>query len=108
MVTYKGLPAPIICDYLSRADSQGRYAPGTEFHIGKIEMVANTGTYVDSPFHCYADGKDLSELPLESLANLPCVVVGVTQRRSRDIDGMPDNVTLRGSAILFHTGWDVH
>ncbi len=65
MVTYKGLPAPIICDYLSREASRARYAPGTEFHIGKIEMVANTGTYVDSPFHRYADGLDLSQLPLE-------------------------------------------
>ena len=65
MVTYKGLPAPIICDFLSREASRAHYAPGTEFQIGKIEMVANTGTYLDSPFHRYADGKDLSELPLE-------------------------------------------
>ena len=70
MITYQGLPAPLICDYLSREASHARYAPGTEFQIGKIEMVANTGTYVDSPFHRYAHGKDLSELPLESLANL--------------------------------------
>src|SRR5512142_1898615 len=70
MVTYKGLPAPIICDFLSREASRVRYAPGTEFHIGKIEMVANTGTYVDSAFHRYADGLDVSQLPLEHLANL--------------------------------------
>src|ERR1044071_6437789 len=68
MITYKGLPAPIICDFLSREDSKKNYAEGTTFHIGKIEMVANTGTYVDSPFHRFADGIDLSELPLESLA----------------------------------------
>ena len=68
LITYKGLPAPVICDYLSREMSKSKYAAGTSFHIGKIEMVANTGTYVDSPFHRYADGKDLSELPLESLA----------------------------------------
>src|SRR5207253_3211891 len=70
LVTYKGLPAPIICDYLSREASREIYAPGTEFNIGKIEMVANTGTYVDSPFHRFADGKDLSDLPLSSLADL--------------------------------------
>src|ERR1022692_1307731 len=69
LITYKGLPAPIVCDFLSREESRRIYAPGTEFHIGKIEMVANTGTYVDSPFHRYADGKDLSELPLESLVD---------------------------------------
>src|SRR5512147_659534 len=77
MITYKGLPAPIICDYLSREDSRKVYAPGTEFNIGKIEMVANTGTYVDSPFHRFANGMDLSELPLESLADLEGVVVRV-------------------------------
>ncbi len=75
MITYKGLPAPIVCDYLSREASRKLYAPGTEFQIGKIEMVANTGTYLDSPFHRYADGKDLSELSLDRLANLEAVVV---------------------------------
>src|SRR5512139_1080008 len=75
MITYKGLPAPIICDFLSREESRKHYSAGTEFSIGKIEMVANTGTYVDSPFHRFADGIDLSELPLESLADLEGVVV---------------------------------
>ncbi len=101
MVTYRGLPAPIICDYLSREASRDRYAPGTEFQIGKIEMVANTGTYIDSPFHRYADGCDLSELKLESLANLDCVVV-------RAIDDCRPVADLRGKAVLFHTGWDAH
>ena len=108
MVTYKGLPAPIICDYLSREASRARYAPGTEFQIGKIEMVANTGTYLDSPFHRYADGDDLSQLKLESLADLDCVVVRATDRRDRAIDRLPiDLATLRGKALLIHTGWDV-
>ena len=75
MTTYPGLPGPIICDFMSREASRGRYAPGVEFHIGKIEMVANTGTYLDAPFHRYADGKDLSQLPLDSLAGLEAVVV---------------------------------
>src|SRR5208283_2468619 len=75
MVTYKGLPAPLICDFLSREASRAIYSPGTEFQIGRIDMVANTGTYVDSPFHRYAGGKDLARLPLESLAHLEAVVV---------------------------------
>ncbi|CAN5492307.1 cyclase family protein [soil metagenome] len=108
MVTYKGLPAPIICDYLSRAASRARYAPGTEFQIGKIEMVANTGTYLDSPFHRYADGRDLSELELESLANLDCIVVRATARNERAIDHAGPVADFRGKAILFHTGWDTH
>ena len=70
-------PAPIICDWLGREASRTKYAPGTEFQISKIEMIADTETYVDSPFHRYENGKDLSELPLESLANMECVVVSI-------------------------------
>ena len=109
MVTYQGLPAPVICDYLSREASRGRYAPGTEFQIGKIEMVANTGTYVDSPFHRYADGKDLSELPLTSLADLDCLVARIDPGKGRAIDALPFSAAeVRGKAILVHTGWDRH
>jgi arylformamidase len=109
MITYKGLPAPIICDYLSREASRARYAEGTEFQIGKIEMVANTGTYLDSPFHRYPHGHDLSELALESLADLDCVAVRVTDRRDRAIDRVPvDLASLKGKALLIHTGWDAH
>lgn len=108
MVTYKGLPAPIVCDWLSREASHARYAPGTEFQIGSIEMVGNTGTYVDSPFHRYANGKDLSELPLESLANLECLVVRM-RPGSVGVDDVPlDKALVRGKAVLFHTGWDRH
>lgn len=109
MITYKGLPAPIICDYLSREASRARYAEGTEFQIGRIEMVANTGTYLDSPFHRYAHGCDLSELSLESLADLDCIVVRATSRRERAIDQLPlEMATLKGKALLVHTGWDAH
>jgi kynurenine formamidase len=109
MVTYKGLPAPIVCDYLSREVSRQRYSPGTEFQIGKIEMVANTGTYVDSPFHRYAGGRDLAELPLESLADLDCLVARVPFAGDRPIDRLPfSGDEVRGRAVLIHTGWDRH
>jgi arylformamidase len=109
MVTYKGLPAPIICDYLSREASRARYAPGTEFQIGKIEMVANTGTYLDSPFHRYADGKDLAALALPSLANLDCVVVAVDPQGPRAIERLPlDPAEVKGRAVLVHTAWARH
>ena len=105
LITYKGLPAPLICDFLSREQSRAHYAEGTEFHIGKIEMVANTGTYVDAPFHRFADGKDLSELPLTSLANLAGVVI----RAEAGIKlSLLQNLDLAGKAVLFHTGWDKH
>ena len=108
MVTYKGLPAPIICDFLSRQDSRKNYAEGTQFHIGKIEMVANTGTYVDSPFHRFADGIDLSELPLESLADLDGVVVHVQgYGRSIPVSAF-EGFDLSGKAVLVHTGWSRH
>jgi arylformamidase len=109
MSTYKGLPAPMICDFLSREASRRLYSAGTEFQIGRIDMVANTGTYVDSPFHRYAEGKDLSALPLESLANLPCVVARVEAGASRAIDSLPFKANdLRGKALLIHTAWDRH
>ena len=108
MITYKGLPAPIICDYLSREDSRKHYAAGTEFNIGKIEMVANTGTYVDSPFHRFADGMDLSELPLESLADLEGVVVRV-QSLGRAINAKAfEGINLKGKAVLVYTDWSRH
>lgn len=108
MITYKGFPAPIICDWLSREASRAKYAPGTEFHIGKIEMIANTGTYIDSPFHRYPDGKDLSQLPLESLADLDCVVVRVDTTQNPAIDRIPLSADrVRGRAVLFHTNWDL-
>ncbi len=109
MITYKGLPAPLICDYLSREASRSIYAEGTEFHIGRIDMVANTGTYIDSPFHRYADGADLSELNLDSIANVEGVVIRATERSERAIGiGRFQQHDIRGKAVLVHTGWDTH
>jgi arylformamidase len=108
MITYKGLPAPVICDYLSREASREHYTGGTEFNISKIEMVANTGTYVDSPFHRFADGIDLAELPLESLANLPGIVVRATEAgRAIDAEAFR-GLDVKGKAVLIHTGWARH
>ncbi len=106
MVTYPGLPAPYICDFLSREASRERYAPGTEFQMGKIEMVSNTGTYLDCPFHRYADGEDLADVGLERLVELPGLVVRVSQR-AIDVDVFA-GLEVRGCAVLVHTGWDVH
>ena len=109
MTTYKGLPGPHLCDYWSREASAANYDDGSTFQIGRIDMVANTGTYIDSPFHRYADGKDLSELPLASIADLPGLVV----RRPYE-DGLAtgaadlDGLDVRGRAVLVHTGWDRH
>src|SRR5512143_326017 len=108
MITYKGLPAPIICDFLSREESRSHYAEGTEFSIGKIEMVANTGTYVDSPFHRFADGIDLSELPLESLADLDGVVVRPLNL-GRTINAKEfEGINIKGKAVLIRTDWSRH
>jgi kynurenine formamidase len=106
MVTYKGLPAPLITDHLTREESRHVYAPETEFHIGKIEMVANTGTYLDTPFHRYARGRDLSDLDLYSIANLEGLVI-----RCRETEISSDVFTeldVKGKAVLLHTGWDKH
>ena len=108
MITYKGLPAPIICDFLSREDSRKHYSAGTEFNIGKIEMVANTGTYVDSPFHRFADGIDLSELPLESLAELDGFVIRARDAGRAISADVFQGKNLKGMAVLINTGWSRH
>ncbi len=109
LITYKGLPAPIICDFLSRERSRQHYAPGTEFQIGKIEMVANTGTYLDSPFHRYEEGKDLSQLELSSLADLDGVVIGADGTQGPAINSTAlDGIDVKGKAVIIRTGWDAH
>lgn len=107
MVTFKGLPGPVICDYLSREASRQNYSGGTEFQIGRIDMVSNTGTYVDSPFHRYPQGKDLDGIGLERFVDLPAVVVRVPYQTRIEID-VRDFAALdvRGKAVLVHTGWD--
>jgi kynurenine formamidase len=121
LITYKGLPAPIICDFLSREQSRNHYAQGTKFQIGKIEMVANTGTYLDSPFHRYEDGRDLSELALTSLANLDGVVLSAKGKGQnieeqsakseavRAIDATAfAGLDVKRKAVLIHTDWAQH
>ncbi|MFH1184467.1 MAG: cyclase family protein [Chloroflexota bacterium] len=109
LITYKGLPAPVICDYLSREASREHYAPGTEFQIGRIEMIANTGTYVDCPFHRYADGKDLSEVGLEAFADLEGVLIRLDYHRQLAVTaGAFKGRDVTDKAVLVHTGWAEH
>jgi arylformamidase len=106
MATYKGLPGPHLCDYWSREASAANYDDGATFQIGRIEMVANTGSYVDSPFHRYAGGKDLSELPLSSLAELDGLVVRSPFERGLAVDTEAfAGLDVGGKAVLVHTGW---
>jgi kynurenine formamidase len=107
MITYPGLPAPRISDHLSREASAANYAPGTTFHIARIEMVANTGTYLDAPSHRYADGADLAALPLEKLAALDAVVIRATNRPTVDPEPFQSR-DLAGKAVLVNTGWSRH
>jgi len=109
MVTYPGLPAPVISDWLSRDASRNRYAPGTTFQMGKIEMLANTGTYIDAPFHRYDGGRDIADYPLESVADLVGTVIRATRRPGRSLDAswFRDS-SVRGKAVLVHTGWDAY
>jgi arylformamidase len=109
MVTLQGFPAPVICDWLSREQSRERYEAGTEFQIGRIDMIANTGTYLDTPFHRYANGFDLADLELSAVSHVPAVVVRAVGQDSRAIDWskfVP--IDCRGMAVLVHTGWDRH
>ncbi|MFT4029822.1 MAG: cyclase family protein [Protaetiibacter sp.] len=109
LVTYPGLPAPVITPHLTREDSRGHYEPGTEFAMDVITMIGNTGTYLDSPYHRYAEGPDLAGLDLTSLVELPAEVFHLTDLGTR---GIPASVLwdrdVRGKAVLLHTGWDRH
>jgi kynurenine formamidase len=106
MVTYPGLPGPEITDHLSRQESRKRYSPGTEFHIGRISMVANTGTYLDTPSHRYEDGADLSAMPLSTLVDIPGVVVRVPLGVKAIDKKLLAPYRVEGAAVLVHTGWD--
>ena len=106
MITYPGLPGPTISDHLSREASRERFAEGVEFHIGRIDLVANTGTYVDAPSHRWAEGADIAGLPLDRLADVPAVLVdaGDGPVTAADLEGLD----VAGKAVLVHTGWSRH
>ncbi len=108
MVTYTGLPGPVISDYLGREESRPHYAEGTTFQIGKIEMVANTGTYIDAPFHRYAESMDLAGLKITSIANLDGIVFRVDQGLRSIGKDVFANDNLKGKAVLVNSGWDQH
>lgn len=106
MVTYPGLPGPAISEHLTREASRSHYGPGTEFSIGRIELVSNTGTYLDTPFHRFAEGKDLGATPLASVADLDGVLLRTTERAIGAAHFSALDV--RGRAVLVHTGWARH
>ncbi len=109
LTTYKGLPPPYICDYLSRTESQKMYEEGTSFQIGKIEMVTNTGTYIDCPFYRFENGKDTAGMELEKLAELEAVVIRIPYTETLEITDLHlRNRDIRNKAVLIHTGWDSH
>lgn len=109
MTTFKGFPGPILCDYWTREASAAHYDDGSSFQIGRIDMIANTGTYVDSPFHRYADGADLAALPLEALADLDAIVVRKPYAQGLATDAADfEGLEVADKAVLVHTGWDRH
>ena len=108
METYRGLPAPAIGDHMTFEDSAGNYAEGVEFCIARITMVANTGTYLDSPAHRYREAQDIASLALDKMVNVPGMVIrcsGEDRRIGKDI---LDGLDVAGKAVLFHTGWSKH
>lgn len=107
MTTYPGLPGPAISDFLSREDSRSRYVAGTTLHIARIEMVANTGTYVDAPFHRFAEGSDVGSLPLARVADLEGILVEAGSGRAIGPERFK-GLAIAGKAVLIRTGWDIH
>ena len=109
MTTYKGFPGPVICDFWTRADSAANYDDDASFQIGRIDMIANTGTYIDTPFHRYEDGADLAGVELDRLAALPGVVIRQPWENGLAV-GLEkfEGLDVAGKAVLVHTGWDRH
>ncbi len=106
MITYPGLPAPAISAHLSRESSRERYRGEAEFHIARIEMIANTGTYIDAPYHRFPDVDDIGQLPLANVAFLRGIVVRL-ERRALEVDALR-GLDLAGRAVLVHSGWSRH
>jgi kynurenine formamidase len=109
MVTHPGIPAPSISTFLTHEASAARYAPGTTFEIGRIDLVANTGTYLDTPAHRFPGRPDLAGLDLERVVDLEGVLVDCRQRAERAIGPeVFDGIAVTGRAVLVATGWDAH
>ena len=106
MMAYPGLPRPKIGAFLDHEASRSRYNDQAEFYLGRVEMVCNLGTYLDSPFHRYPDGLDLSQIPLESVAGLSGIVLDGVVSLNRSVTVQADSSELDGKAVLIQTGWD--
>lgn len=107
MVTYPGLPAPQISDHLTREAAEEIYGPGITFQIGMVNLCTNTGTYLDVPFHRYADGHDLTELTLERVAEVPAVCLDRRGHTSIDLSDS-ELQGLSGHAVLIRTDHSAH
>ena len=110
MTTYPGLPTPAVADHLTRDAAEQIYGPGITFHIGLITMCTNTGTYLDVPFHRFADGHDLTGLDLRRVAGVPAVCIDrrgeeVIELTNRELTSIGD---VQGHAVLIHTGHAEH
>jgi len=106
MKVYPGLPSPMIGSFLDHKESRSHYSGKAEFYLGKVEMACNVGTYLDSPFHRYPDGADLSQVPLEMVAGVPGIVLDAVVSSTRSITFDCSEAELRGRAVLIRTGWD--
>ncbi|MGH4007745.1 MAG: cyclase family protein [Pseudonocardiaceae bacterium] len=108
MVTFPGLPGPVVSTFVSREESAQRWGTGVSCHIGRVEMVANTGTYVDAPYHFYTESADVADLALERLVDVPIVMIRASGRTAIGPEVLPDSGALWGKAVLVHTGWSRH
>jgi kynurenine formamidase len=108
MPTYPGLPAPEWSTVISRDAAAERLGTGVSFHIGAVTLVANTGTYLDSPWHCHAELADIATIPVERLVDVPIVVVTALGGGAIGPEALGDTERLAGCAVLVHTGWSKH
>ena len=108
MTTFKGFPGPHLCDYWTRDASAAHYDDGSSFQIGRIDMIANTGTYVDSPFHRYADGGICPNSRSKARRSRRPRGPQALAAASRPTPPTSPGLRSRASAVLVHTGWDLY
>jgi len=107
---FPGHPQPAVEEFLSREASERNYAPGTSFVIHRYSFLGNSGTYLDSPFHRFADGDDLGTLDLARTVDLPGVVIDARKQVERGnlAVGAAEigELDVGGKTVLIATGWD--
>lgn len=81
-------------------------------NVHSMTIGSHTGTHVDAPYHFFADGKRIDELPLSAFIG-KALVINLTSKRAREPIVWEDlasysNAMSSDVILLLHTGWSAH